>query len=48
MISSKPLKASVVVIDGLNASKAGDLEKWVLYSLSCATFAYLLRRTLFA
>lgn len=48
MISSKPLKAAVVVIDGVNATKTGDLEKWVLYSLSCATFAYLLRRTIFA
>lgn len=47
MISSKPLKAAIVVVDGVNATHTGDLEKWVLYSLTCATFAYLLRRSIF-
>lgn len=47
MISSKPLKASVVVLDGLNASHTDTFEKWLIYSLLCASFAYCARRTIF-
>lgn len=47
MISSKPLKASVVIIDGVNSVHDGEFEKWVLYSLVCASFAYCLRKSIF-
>lgn len=48
MISSKPLKTAIVVIDGVNAVEQDELRKWVLYSLSCASIAYCLRKIIFS
>lgn len=46
-ISTKPLKTAVVVVDGINSAQDGTFERWVLYSLLCASFAYCVRREIF-
>lgn len=47
IISTKPLKTAVATIDGLNSVQDGTFDRWVLYSLICASFAYCVRRTVF-
>lgn len=48
MISTKPLKVAVVTLDGLRAVENQELRRWVLYSLTCASFAYVVRKAIFS